>query len=990
MEPRVPVRALLRARLRRAEPARWAKGPPYIWVLVLLFGIGFSVPLWAQEPELPVEEVEAPREVGAVEEEPAATVADAAVPPGPVIERIEVRSDVPVDDPEEIRELLGFAPGERLTERNARQTVRNLQATGAASEVELYVRPLPAVDGEERVEVVLAIWGAVTVESVAIEGDLGKISRNELERSLATAAGQPLFETRLLRDVFRLQEIYEGRGYFQATARLEVDVDDERKRAAIAYRVAAGPRARISRVGFTGDLGPFQPAQLIERLKDAEPGDAYRLQTVRDAGDRLQEWLLGEGYRTAEVGAPERKVSESGEEVALSYPVEVGPRVEVEVIGAKLKDLRKRDLLPFLSEQGYDEALLLQAVDRIREDYQERGHWQVEVDAREERQGDVIRVVIEIVPGPSFTLQEVVFDGNQEVPDEQLATLMEIKPRRLLSLGSGRLVSSTLDDDLDNIRSYYALQGFIGYDVGRPDIRVDGRDLFLTIPIVEGRRRMIVDLAFTGITALDLDDLRAALPVSAGGPYHSLLVEDAIRVIRGRFEEKGHLAAQVSAEERWNEDGSLVDVTFRAIEGPQTVVDRVIVRGNVKTKREVIDKAVGLEPGDPVSPSRLLEVERRLYGLGIFARADVELGPVDFTDAARDVLVRVQEGRTRRVSYGVGYDTDDGFGGLLGYRHSNLFGRAFTFQTDLRYGQRERLARVLLDQPSFTRWNLPMLYSVAVQQEELPAYDVDRVISQVSAIYTDGPWRYGLTFDYRIVNSTLTVPFEDGIIERRDADIKISSLIPNLFVDHRDDPIDPHSGWTSTARFQWAFPLGDLTNAHFLKTFLQQTQYFDLGFGHFAGSARVGLIHPLADATLDLPGARADEPPNLEIPIDERFFAGGDFSHRAYDKDELGIPGMTLFSDGRGRGGNGLLVLNLEYRFPIFGPAEGAAFFDTGNVWADWRDMDPGDLRHGIGLEARYISPIGAVRVGFGYKINPPLPGEQGNFHFYLAVGNPF
>jgi outer membrane protein insertion porin family len=966
----------------------------------------------------PVETVEAPEEqvvvepaAGADREPPARPdAAGGADESGedPVIERIEVRSDAPLDRPDELRELIALAPGERLTERAVRRTLRNVQATGEAYEVELYTRPaapLPDVlkrpssasagagGGREpssasAVDVVLVLRAAVQVEELVVEGELGRFERNELEREIPVTVRQPLIESRLLRGVFRLQEVYEAWGYFDATVRLAVAVDEATRHARVTYQVAAGPRARIGEARFEGALGPFTHEQLVERLH-ARPGVFYRQETVRDSAERLQEWLVGQGYRTAQVGVPREERRDELDLVDLTYPVEAGPKVEVEIVGAPRKELEKNDLLPFLGDQGYDEALVAQAVDRVRAYYQEKGHWQVEVGFEEERQGDVLRLRFEVVPGPVFTLQEIDFDGNEEVSDERLAELMATKPRRLLTLGSGRLVDGVLQDDLENIRSYYALQGFRGYEIGRPEIDERDRDLYLTIPIAEGERRRVVDLELEGVEALAEGEVRAQLALRSGGPYHPLLVEESVQILRSLYEAAGYLAAQVSAREEWNDERTLVDVTLRVIEGPRTVLDRLIIRGNVKTARDVIEDAADLRPGEPVSRVRLLEVERSLYELGIFQRVAVDLGPADLSEPTRDVIIRVQEGRTRRVSYGVGYDSDDGLAVLLGYRQRNLFGRAFTFQSDLRYGERQRLIRAILDQPGFTRYDIPMLYTVAAQQEELPSYDVDRVVTQVEAVHVKQDWRYGLAFDYRIVNSTITALSPDEVIvERRDQDIRISSLIPNVLVDHRNDPIEPTRGWSGNLRFQWAFPVGNLTEADFLKTFVQHTHYFELGWGHLAGSVRVGAIEPLIDLTEDLPGA-ADEPPNLKIPIDERFFAGGDFSHRAYDKDELGIPEATLFADGRGRGGNGMALLNLDFRFPVWGPVGGALFYDTGNVWPDWRDADPSELKSGVGLEVRYLSPIGPVRAGVGYQLNPD-PGSDDRYHLFLAVGNPF
>jgi len=961
---------------------------------------------------LPTETVEAPPEVVAVDEGEEPPLREGALVggTGPPVARIEVRSDAPFDNTGELRDLITIPIGQPLTENSVRQTLRNLQATGAAYEVELYTRPAGAAEstgaeasgGEASassapVVVVIVIRAAVRIDVVQLEGDLG-LDRRTLEDRLLVARGQPLIESRVLRSVYQLQELYETRGYFDASVRLSVETDDANKLAAITFRVDSGRRSSIGRILFDGALGSFTQEQLLEHLR-LKPGDPYRRDAVRDGAEHLQQWLIEQKYRKAEVDPPQGTpdASDAGT-VDLVYQVRVGPQVEVEIVGAARKDLRKKDLLPFLSDEGYDEALVLQAVDRVRNFFQEEGHWKVDVSWSEQRQDDTIRLLFQIDPGPVYTLQEVRFEGNQEVSDAKLSELMETAPKRLLTLGSGRLVTATLDEDLTNIRSYYALQGYVGYKVGPPETRLDGRNITLVIPVEEGYRRQVVDLELEGMEHLDGAAVRRSIPLASGGPFHPLLLEDTLRTIRGLYEEKGFSAAQVSSREDWNAAGTLVDVTIQVIEGPRTVVDRVILRGNYRTADEVIERAVDLQPGEPVSRSRLLEVERRLYGLGLFSRVEVDLGPADLSERTRDVIVRVEEGHTHRVSYGVGYGTDDGFAGLFGYTHRNLWGRAVTLQTDLRYGQKERLARAVFDQPNVTRWNLPVLYTLALQSEQRPSYQVDRAVSQVEAVYQAGDWRYGLAFDYRIVNSTLDEQVVDleGLdpLERRDQDVRISSVIPNLFVDRRNDPLEPTSGWTANLRFQYAFPLGSYTDAHFIKTFVQHTRYFHLAFGHVAASARLGFIEPLADATKDVtlpPGVTApSEPENLKIPIDERLFAGGDYSHRAYGKDALGIPGETLFADGEGRGGNGLALINVDYRFPIWGALAGVVFYDAGNVWPDWQQIDPTDLKSGIGVALRYITPIGPLRAGVAYKLAPEPDLGESDWRFFVAVGNPF
>ena len=87
-------------------------------------------------------------------------------------------------------------------------------------------------------------------------------------------------------------------------------------------------------------------------------------------------------------------------------------------------------------------------------------------------------------------------------------------------------------------------------------------------------------------------------------------------------------------------------------------------------------------------------------------------------------------------------------------------------------------------------------------------------------------------------------------------------------------------------------------------------------------------------------------------------------------------------------GGNGLVLVNLDYRFPIFGGLGGVVFADAGNVWADWRDLRAGDLELGLGAGVRYLSPIGPLRLEIAWKTDR-RPGEDA-YKIFLSVGNPF
>ena len=351
----------------------------------------------------------------------------------------------------------------------------------------------------------------------------------------------------------------------------------------------------------------------------------------------------------------------------------------------------------------------------------------------------------------------------------------------------------------------------------------------------------------------------------------------------------------------------------------------------------------------------------------------------------QDVVVQLQESRNWRLGYGVSWDSEDGFGGLFNVSRSNVGGRAGNVRLDLRANERDQRYRLVYSDRSIGDGALPINYAVFRIDEEISEFESERQGFQIEAQRWFGSLRASAFFDYRDVHLGGGPPGFDPSdpttlpeIDRDLLDVRIASLTTTALIDRRDDPLDPRRGWSTTLQLQHAFELLD-AEERFSKLFVQGSAYLDLGrFGVVAGSLRLGAIEPQLE-----PGEQAEG----AVPISERFFAGGRTSHRAFDRDELGVPGSSVI-DGVAVGGNGLVVLNLDYRFPIAGAFGGVAFFDTGNVWGDWRDIDSSDLRDGVGFGVRYLSPIGPIRLEVGYKLDRQ-DGEDGTV-FFASFGNPF
>ncbi len=912
-----------------------------------------------------------------------------------VVDAVVLRSSVPTDEASTLMELLVVQPGEPLSEDAVRRSLRNLQASGVVRTAHAYVGPVSPAgsdsDAGGRVQVTFEVALKLQVRSVRLAGDVC-LKESPLRAVLEQRARSTLSESRMLRGVYRLRDLLAERGYPEAAVRLEVAVDDATQQADVVYHLTCREPQRVASIAVAGELAGLEASEL-EALLRLKVGDRLVRGRLPQEAERLERWLIKRGYLAASVGQP--SVSEPGEAgpVALSFPVTVGPVFRIRFSGFDADLLRRRGLLDALESEHFDEALLLQTVNRIRDDFQRRGHYRVRVEAEQTEAGHERLLDLTIEPGPVFTLTSLDLEGNEVLTTRSLEARMATTLSRAFFRGSGRLVDSELEEDLRNLRAYYALEGFFEAEVGTAVVEEAGDELRVAISIQEGRRRRVVSVTYPGLEALT--PAAGSLPIEAGGPFHQRRVEDAAAELRARLEEAGYLSAQVSSEVRWDDSGLLADVEFGVLEGPQATVDRVVIRGNRRVRADVLRRSIDLAGGEPVNRRRLLTVQRDLYRLGVFSNVVVRLAPSMPFATERDVLVEVVEGRAQKGSFGVGYDSEDGVRTLLGYSHGNLFGRAVAARLDLRFSEREQQARFLVRQPFVGRVRLPVTYSLFTVVEEQESFTSDRRGLQINGEYERGSSRYGLLLTAKQVEVEDPDPALKALeIDRRLRDVDILSLTPRWFVDRRNDPLVPTTGWSSSLQLEYAFPWVGAT-AQFAKAFGQVTGYVPLGrAGVLASSFRLGGIEPGGD----VPAVDSTVPDGLTsaaVPISERFFAGGRSTHRAYRRDLLGVEGETLLTvvdeDGTERrvpiGGNGLVLANLDYRFPIAGALGGTVFVDAGNVFGDWDGLDLDALQVGAGVGLRFLSPVGPLRLEVGWPLDDDFADSP---VIFLSFGNPF
>jgi outer membrane translocation and assembly module TamA len=190
----------------------------------------------------------------------------------------------------------------------------------------------------------------------------------------------------------------------------------------------------------------------------------------------------------------------------------------------------------------------------------------------------------------------------------------------------------------------------------------------------------------------------------------------------------------------------------------------------------------------------------------------------------------------------------------------------------------------------------------------------------------------------------------------------------------------------------------------YIKTFFQGALFTSLGGNTrhvLATRAQLGLARgfprPIGAPDNPPPPPVVLDPDTVvaDLPASQRFFAGGGTTVRGFQLDRLAVPEI-LNSDGLSNGGNAVVVLNAELRSRVatlFGRSLAVVgFLDSGNVFARVADLDLGRLRGTAGFGMRYDSPLGPLRLDFGFKMTRLTfaSGRERGWELHLSIGEAF
>jgi len=813
------------------------------------------------------------------------------------------------------------------------------------------------------------------VRRIAWEGDPG-LPTVDLADAGGFALGGDASPDRLQQARRNLLTAYAREGYFSADVDIRAQDDHATNGRDLTVAVRAGPRSRIGNVEIRG-VTDAEATALRKSLK-LDAGDEYSERATRERVQHLEDELRKDGYFEARLRLAEPVRDSVSNRVAVAVEAERGPKYQVEFHGVtELKESALRDRLGFKESGVVDDTEVATNARELEAMYRESGYHFAQVAGALGENGDSRTIRFDVSEGPRVTVAAIAFSGNQAIPAKQLTERLTTRLPGILRSGIFR--QDLLDQDLLTLTAFYRTRGFLEAVVGPAEVQFsdDRRHARIAVPIREGPRLLVGRVTVEGARIRSSEDILAALPFKTGDPWAPSKGTDAQRAVGRLYAQRGYLYSQMTVEATRIEDR--VDITLRINEGPQARVGRILVSGLIATDEEVVRREIPFRSGDPFDPELLVETERRLSRLGVFER--IQVSPLRPPQAPfADVEIALREGKPWRVEFGGGYGTDRGWRGVLEIGHDNLFGTAQSASV------REKLAEDgdRTDLTYRTPWlfGMPLQGDTTLFREQWQELGYKRQGAGIAAGVLQEFFREPLT---DISRMRVGLRYQLEWVRRYDIDPSllatdsatiaagsqiVARITPALTLDYRDNVLDPNRGSFHTISVDLAGPyLG--SEVSFVKSRLETAWYLDwLSPVVIAVGGRLGLATPLSDTAA--------------LPIEDRFYAGGTSSVRGYPQDKIG----PLDSAGNPTGGNALVILNAEGRFPIWRWLSGVVFVDTGAVAPEVSDLGSAAFKTGVGGGIRVKTPVGPLRLDVGYALNS-IEGED-RWQLYFGIGQAF
>ncbi len=599
-------------------------------------------------------------------------------------------------------------------------------------------------------------------------------------------------------------------------------------------------------------------------------------------------------------------------------------------------------------------------VNRLYQVYRRNGRFSANIEPKAIKlDQNRVNLVFEVNEGPLTKVKSIRFVGNKHYDDDKLRGEVSTKEQRWYRFISSddRYDPDRLSFDQELLRRFYLSQGYADFNLVSAVAELSkARDhFFLTFTVEEGERYRVGDITIKSeLRNFDASVLKQRVTIKQGDWYDADEVQVTIDHITDALGDLQYAFVTVRPDIQRNRDEQIVDIVFQINEAPRVFVERIDVRGNVRTLDKVVRREMELVEGDPFNRSKISKSEQNIKNLGYFE--NVTVTPMQGSAPDKTIVdIEVSEQSTGELSIGAGFSTSEGPLADFRIRERNLLGKGQDLLLAATVAGERTEFDLSFTEPFFLNRDFSAgfdLFHITRDLQDESSFDQRRVGGSLRFGYPlSEKWRQLLR--YRLERNDITdVQQGASIFVQDQAGQRVtSSVSQRLTYDARDSTLFPTNGLMGWFDTEIAGFGGD---AKFISGKAGASYYYSV--------ADNWILNFLGE-TGAIQGLKSEN-----VKINERFFLGGS-TLRGFE--QAGIGPRDIATDDS-LGGNLFYRGTAELTFPLGLPEElgikGHAFTDLGSLWeldgtTGANIKDESSLRGAGGIGISWRSPVGPVRI---------------------------
>ncbi|WP_153147178.1 outer membrane protein assembly factor BamA [Dechloromonas sp. H13] len=729
----------------------------------------------------------------------------------------------------------------------------------------------------------------------------------------------------------------------------------------------------------------------VEGIQRTEAGTVFGYLPVK-VGETLNDEKAAQAIRTLFGTGFFRDVRIEIENDVMVVVVQERPAIaQVDFVG--LKEFDKDVILKALKEIGiaegriFDRAQLEKAEQELKRQYLTKGKYGVVITTTvTPLERNRVGINFNIEEGVSAKIKQINIVGAKDFTEKDLLSQFELTTPGWITwyTKNDQYSRQKLSADLEKLKSFYMNRGYLEFAVDSTQVSIspDKQDVYITINVNEGARYQVSSVKLAGDFTISEEELAKLVIIKPGDVFSREKLNESNKAISDRLGKEGYAFANVNAAPEIDKEKRQVAFTIFVDPGKRVYVRRINVTGNTKTRDEVIRRELRQMEGGWYDADRVTASKQRLDRLGYFSETTVETPAVPGTADQLDVNIKVTEKPTGNLMLGAGVSSTEGLILSGSISQNNFLGSGNNVTLALNTGKINQVASISYTNPYFTVDGISQGFDIYHRNIDSTSTSVApyKSSSNGAAVRFGFPIgeKQSLSFGVGIDQTKITSydnssPSTINFVNQYgDTNLTIPVTL-NWVADGKDSFLFPTTGWYQKASLEVAIPGGDLT---FYRASYQLQRYFALS----------------RSFTLMLNGevGYADGYNGDGLPFYKNFYAGGVNSVRGFKAGSLGpqdINGNTI-------GGNERVIAQAELLWGIPGMEKSLRmgwFVDAGQVWGDYQAgyTKPGiddSLRYSTGLSLAWISPVGPLKISYGYPINKQDGDRTEAFQFQLGT----